>query len=510
MPQKKFESSGESRNLPQLEIRGVTKIYPGVVALDDVSLQVSQGEIHAIIGENGAGKSTLMHIIAGVQRQDGGAMFIQGRPYAPASECEAQAAGVAIVFQEGSLFEPLSIAENVFAGRQPVNAMGVVDFERMNRETAQLLKDLELTVTPMDLVSSLSPGQKQLVEIAKALSQHVKVLILDEPTSSLTISEARHLFKVVRNLADNGVAVLFVTHRLSEIFELAHRATVLKDGRVSGEAVIGETTQKEIIHMQVGRQLTFERDNRRVGGSAKVVLEVEHLTASPVEDVSFQVRAGEIVCLAGLVGAGRTELCEALFGDRKISSGSIKVNGVQFRPRHPIDAIRMGIGMVPEDRREAGLFLTMSIAQNIVAANMGDVCRRGVILANKIKELAAALCSKLRVASPDIEREVMYLSGGNQQKVLFAKWLAIKPALFIVDEPTRGVDVGAKSDMYAIIRELAETGAAVLVVSSDLPEVLSVSHRIIVMSEGKIRGEMDAAQAQEFSILQMAMPAGVA
>lgn len=501
-------TGGES-NVITLSVQHITKEFPGVVALDDVSLDVAAGEINAVVGENGAGKSTLMHIIAGVYSPDKGTIYIEGQPYAPIDESAAQRAGVAIVYQEGSLFNTLSVSENIFAGRQPVNSMDVVDFKTMNKLAQEVLETLETSIKPAMLVKDLSPGQRQLVEIAKALSQKVKILILDEPTSSLTVNETQHLFNVMRRLKERGVAIICVTHRLAEVFEVADKATVLKDGKLSGVRIIAETTPEEIIHLQVGRELSFARDSRRIGPEAKLTLEVENLVAPAIKGVSLVVHAGEIVCLAGLVGAGRTEVCEALFGNREIISGSIKINGKPFRPRHPIDAMNASVGMVPEDRHDLGLFLPMTIADNIVAADLKMISRQGIINKKSVSETANKYSADLRIASPDIFRQVMYLSGGNQQKVLIAKWLMRKPTLLIVDEPTRGVDVGAKSDLYEIIRTLAKEGVAVLVASSDLPEVLALSHRIIVMAEGRTVGELDASTADEFTILQMATPAGV-
>jgi ABC-type sugar transport system ATPase subunit len=471
---------------------------------------VVPGEIHAMVGENGAGKSTLMHIVAGVYPADKGKMELDGKPYNPEDEKAAQQAGVAMVFQEGSLFPPLSVAENIFAGRQPANRFNIVDFKDMSRQTKELLKDLEVDIDPTALVADLSPSQRQLVDIAKALSQQVRLLILDEPTSSLTISEARNLFRILHRLAERGVAVVYVTHRLAEVFEVAHRVTVLKDGKVTGVRKIGETTPDELIHLEVGRELSFEPSTGAPTEEAPVVLEVEDLVAPPVKNASFKVRAGEIVCLAGLVGAGRTELCETIFGIRKRVSGSIRVNGVEITPGHPADAMRASIGMVPEERREEGLFLPMSVAKNIVVTNMDTVSRNGVVNNQAVKQLANQFVESLRIVTPSIEREVMYLSGGNQQKVLLGKWLARKPKLLIVDEPTRGVDVGAKSELYAILRDLAKNGIALLVVSSDLPEVLALAHRIVVMSEGCTVGELNARQADEVTILQMATPKSMA
>ncbi|MBN1264668.1 MAG: sugar ABC transporter ATP-binding protein [Anaerolineales bacterium] len=493
--------------IPRLAVKGITKKFPGVIALDDVSFEVFSGEIHAMVGENGAGKSTLMHIIAGVYQPDAGCMYIDGSEYLPENEKDSQNTGVAIVFQEGSLFPPLSIAENIFAGRQPVKALGTVDFRSMFDITSTLLADLDLKVPSATLVEQLSAGQRQLVEIAKALSQNVRILILDEPTSSLTISEARHLFKILRGLADQGVAVIFVTHRLAEVFEVADRVTVLRDGSVTGIRTIGKTDPDELMHLEVGRQLSFEPAPVPDFSSSPVTLEIHSLVVPPViKDASLKVHSGEIVCLAGLIGAGRTELCEAIFGIHEPVSGEILVNGNTIAPHHPIDAMQMGIGMVPEDRRDAGLFLSMSVATNIVAANMRAFTHGGVVSRKEIEEHAQRYVCDLNIVTRSIHQDVMYLSGGNQQKVLLAKWLARNPQILIVDEPTRGVDVGAKAELYKLLRELAANGVALLVVSSDLPEVLALAHRIVVMAEGYTVGELDPRQADEVSILQLATP----
>jgi ABC-type sugar transport system ATPase subunit len=496
---------------PRLSLKGITKRFPGVVALDNASLEVMPGEIHAMVGENGAGKSTMMHIIAGVHQPDNGTMEIDSKIYTPEDEKAAQKAGVAIVYQEGSLFPPLSVAENIFAGRQPDKGFGSVDFRKMENLSNDLLKELEAEIDPTTPVNLLSPSQRQLVEIAKALSQQVRILILDEPTSSLTISEARHLFRVLHGLSERGVAIIYVTHRLAEVFEVADRVTVLKDGKVTGVRKIGETSPDELIQLEVGRELSFDPSANPPTGDSAVALEVEDLVVEPVvSHASLKVRAGEIVCLAGLVGAGRTELCEAIFGIHPHKSGHIRVNGVEINPQHPLDAMKCSIGMVPEDRRDDGLFLAMSISANIAAANLKTITHGGVINRQEMADLANQYSDSLRIATPSIEREVMYLSGGNQQKVLLARWLAHKTKILIVDEPTRGVDVGAKADIYRILRELADQGVALLVVSSDLPEVLALAHRIVVMSEGKTVGELNAREANEIAILQMATPKQVA
>ena len=495
-----------SMKSPRLKVQNITKTFPGVVALQDVSIEILPGEIHAIVGENGAGKSTLMHIIAGVYPPDAGHMEIDGKPFAPVDEMEAQKAGIAMVFQEGSLFTPLSVAENVFAGRQPVKNLGMIDFHTMEEETKDLLHDLDLDIAPSTRVAYLSPSQKQLVEIAKALSHKVQTLILDEPTSSLTINEARNLFRILRRLADRGVAVIYVTHRLAEVFEVADRVTVLKDGKVTGVREIKNTSADELIFLEVGRELSFKPTSWRPKGDAPVVLEIENLYSSPVTNASLKVKAGEIVCLAGLVGAGRTELCETIFGIRKRTAGKIKVRGEEINPHHPIDAMRVGIAMVTEDRRDGGIFPSMSVTANVISANLDRVTKYSMIDNREAKNLTQNSAKMLNIVTPSLDRAVMFLSGGNQQKVLLARWLARKPEILIVDEPTRGIDVGAKSDLYAILRELAKSGVAVLVVSSDLPEVLALAHHIVVMSEGKTVGEMDAREATEVKILQMATP----
>jgi ribose transport system ATP-binding protein/rhamnose transport system ATP-binding protein len=495
---------------PCLVVEGITKTFPGVRALDNVSFEVLAGEIHAMVGENGAGKSTLMHTIAGVYQPDAGNMAIEGHPYAPQNEKDAQEAGVAIVFQERSLFPPLSVAENIFAGRQPVSKSGLIDFDFMNERTAELLRDLDVDIDPATLVVELSPSQQQLVEIAKALSQKVRILILDEPTSSLTVSEARHLFKILRHQAELGVAIVYVTHRLAEVFEIADRVTVLRDGQVTGVRSIGETDADELIHLEVGRKLSFVPEPIPETGGAPILLEVRHLEADPVTDASVTVRAGEIVTLAGLVGAGRSELCEAIFGLRKTTAGQIFIAGKELHPRHPVEAMNEGIGMVPEDRRLAGLFLAMDIVDNVISANMLALSKNGLMLDSKCRRLAQESVEQLNVVPPMIDREVMYFSGGNQQKVLLAKWLARKPKILIVDEPTKGVDVGAKAELYSVLRELARGGVALLVVSSDLPEVLAISHRIVVMSEGRTVGDLDPREVEEYDILQLATPQGIA
>jgi ribose transport system ATP-binding protein/rhamnose transport system ATP-binding protein len=491
---------------PRLVMRNVVKTFPGVRAVDGVSFAVRRGEVHALIGENGAGKSTLMHLVAGVYQPDSGTIELDGLSITSLNEQAAADAGIAMVYQERSLVGALSVAENIYAGRQPINSVGVIRRAPMLDGARRILADLEVDIDPRTPVAQLSPGQQQMVEIAKGLSHELKVLILDEPTSSLTINEGRHLFRVIRRLAAQGVAVIYVSHRMAEVFEISHRVTVMKDGHVTGVRDTASVAPKELISLMVGRELSFEPDPRRAATAASVALEVRNLTAHPVVSASFALRHGEIVCLAGLLGAGRTEVCEAIFGARPIQSGTITVAGRELRPHSPADSMAAGISMLPEDRKEGGLFPDFTIAANVISANLAAYTRSGLLSNALMRQVSQKFVDSLRIATPSVDREVRYLSGGNQQKVLLAKWLVREPQVLIVDEPTRGVDVGSKADIYRILRDLAVSGKALLVVSSDLPEVLALAHRIVVMSEGRVVGELDAATATEIAILELAAP----
>jgi ABC-type sugar transport system ATPase subunit len=493
--------------IPRLKVEAVSKTFPGVQALNNVSFEVWPGEIHALVGENGAGKSTLMRLIAGVETPDSGQLFLDGEPLVNIDEHQAGKLGIGMVHQERSLFPGLSVAENIFAARQPTGRFGGIDWQAMRQQAREILRELQVEIEPTRLVSDLSPAQQQIVEIAKGLSFQLKLLILDEPTAALTIAETGHLFTVIRHLASQGIAVIYISHRLAEVFDIAQRITVLKDGRVTGVRDVSVVTEEELISLMVGRELSFTPDPRRPAPDAPVVLRVENLASPPaVKQASLMVRAGEIVCLAGLVGAGRTELCETIFGARPRTAGRVLLDGKELRITHPQQARNAGIGMVPEDRKEAGLFLAMNITDNVVASNLDLVSPGGIISSRRSKELARRYVDTLRIATPGIEQLVVNLSGGNQQKVLLAKWFARHLRLLIVDEPTKGVDVGARADIYKVLRDFAAAGVALLVVSSDLPEVLTLAHRIIVMTEGRTVGELDAREASETSILALASP----
>ena len=488
---------------PRLVVRGLVKAFPGVRALDGVSMTVLPGQVHALLGENGAGKSTLGKIVAGVHPRDAGDILLDGVALGAMDEADAARAGIGIVHQEGSLVAQLSVAENVFAGHMPTGFLGRMDRRAMIRRTRALMGELGLPIDPRLPVAALSPAQAQVVEIAKALSRDLKLLILDEPTAALTLTETERLFAVIRGLSAAGVSVVYVSHRLAEIFAISQVVTVLKDGRLSGVRVTGETSEAELIRLMVGRDIDLGRD-ARVATPGAVMLAARDVAAAGVARASIAVRGGEIVCLAGLIGSGRSEFCEAIFGARPLLAGSMTLAGRAYRPRGPDDAMRAGIGMVPEDRKQSGLFLSMDVGANIAAATLRGVSPRGVVRPPLVDALASRYVRRLRIATPSLRQALLNLSGGNQQKVLLAKWLAMAPVLLVVDEPTRGVDVGARSDIYKLLRELADGGMALLVVSSDLPEVLALADRIVVMADGRTVGELDGAAADEESVLRLA------
>jgi len=489
---------------PRIDVANVTKSFPGVRALDNVSLTVAPGEIRALLGENGAGKSTLGKILAGVYARDEGKVSIDGIEIGNLDEKAAGQLGIGIVHQEGSLIPHLSVAENIFAGRQPTRWPGRIDVRAMRSRAAEYIKQLGVEIDPAVKVSALSPAQAQIIEIAKALSRELRVLILDEPTAALTLTETEKLFAAVRRLAASGVSILYVSHRLAEIFALCDSVTVLKDGRLVGTRQVADTSTDDLIHMMVGREVKLARaqSGARMG---EVVLEARDVGAPPlVRGASVTVRAGEIVCLAGLIGSGRSEFCEAIFGARARTRGSVAMNGRSIDPQGPWDGKTAGIGMVPEDRKISGLFLGMDIVDNIASTVLEKVSNNLVFSTAKAEALAQGFMRDLRIAAPSVRQRVGNLSGGNQQKVLLAKWLAVEPRLLIVDEPTRGVDVGARAEIYRLLRALADKGVALLVVSSDLPEVLAIADRIVVMAEGLTVGEMAGEGATEEQVLRLA------
>jgi len=490
---------------PLLEARGISKTFPGVRALNGVQLEVRAGEVHALLGENGAGKSTLMHILAGLYQPDEGTLRMNGREVRFADARAAQRAGVAMVFQERSLASPLSVAENVFFGRQPCARWGVIDRREMHRRTRRILDDLGQTIDPATPVERLSPAEQQMVEIAKALSLDARLLVLDEPTSALSETETVALFRAVDQLKQRGVGIIYISHRMAEVLQVSNRITVLRDGEYQGTFERENITEDELIRRMVGRDLDRVSPNHLSPRSQEPpALEVRSLHDGVLlSDVSFVAHAGEITAFAGLAGSGRTELAMAIFGARPVTQGEVYVAGRPTTIHSPLGAIRAGIGYLPEDRKEAGLFLEMSAAANFAAARL-DQFGCWWLDDRAMEQQVAAMAARMRLTANTRGKPVQQLSGGNQQKVMLARWLLVHPQVLIVDEPTRGIDIGAKREVHQLLRELAREGTAIVFISSELPEVLSVADRILVMREGLIAGELSPAAATEEKILRLA------
>ena len=496
-------SSPEPNGCPLLEVRGLGKRFPGVRALHEVDLTVARCEVVAVIGENGAGKSTLMKILAGVQQPDAGGIFMNGARVTLENVRSAEAAGISLIHQELNLADNLDIASNLFLGREP-QQFGFVNRSALYSDSIDLLRRVGLDCKPDTLVSTLAPGHQQLVEIAKALSADARVLIMDEPTSSLSQHEAERLYRVVKDLRDRGISVLYISHRLGEVKELADRVVVLRDGVNAGELQRGAITHEAMVRLMVGRDLC--RHDRTARGHGTASLEVRGLrtSAHPRSPLHFSVRPGEIVGVAGLVGSGRTEMLHALFGIEDAVGGEIFIEGKPVHINSPQDAIRAGLALVPEDRKHQGVILEMAVDQNITLAGIHRGSRLGLRNPATEKATASRMAEQLRVKTPGISQLVQFLSGGNQQKVALAKWLALEPRIFLLDEPTRGIDIGAKQEIYRLMEELAERGVAILFVSSEMEEVLRMSDRALVMHEGRIAGELSREALSEEAIMRLA------
>jgi ribose transport system ATP-binding protein len=497
---------------PLLQANGIRKAFPGVQALDGVSLSVSRAEVLALLGENGAGKSTLMKILAGVHAPDAGELLLDGRPIHFRGVADALAAGIVLIHQELNLADNLSVAANLFLGNEDRRGgvLGWLDRRRMNERAGGLLERVGLDVPPQRLVGELPLGQRQMIEIARALSQNARVLIMDEPTSSLTQRETERLFQVIADLKRDGVAVVYISHRLMEVGQIADRVVVLRDGRNSGELGREEISHRRMVELMVGRDLKlfFRRshaaDTVRPEMPIRLELRDVRYRGGPRAPVSFAVRGGEIVGMAGLVGAGRTELSEALFGLRPLAGGEVRLDGQAVAIRSPRDAVAAGLLLAPEDRRQFGLVLEESVQRNLGLPNLDHNSRFGLVSLRRESGMARRLCERLRVKTPRLSQPVGLLSGGNQQKVVLGKWLARQPRVLILDEPTRGVDVGAKSEIYALMDELAAAGIAVVMISSDLEEVLGMSDRVLVLHEGRLAGELPRAALSEQAIMHLA------
>ncbi|PWK16038.1 sugar ABC transporter ATP-binding protein [Tumebacillus permanentifrigoris] len=498
----------------KLEMKGILKEFPGVRALNNVTFTAERGEVLALLGENGAGKSTLMKILSGVYAHGTyeGEILVDGQVCKFANTREAEHAGIAIIHQELNLIPGLSIAENVFLGREPKTKFGTIDWKRVHRETQELLVRLHLPFRPTDLVSALSVGQQQMIEIAKAISIKAEILVLDEPTSALTESEVEKLFAIIRELKAQNVTMIYISHKMDEIEAICDRITVLRDGSSVGSALIGDVTRNELITMMVGRDISqmFPKVEQEPGA---VLLSLQNYSVKKsqgngylLQDINLQVRAGEVVGLAGLMGAGRTELVMSLFGALGLKSeGSVQVSGRTVHIQAPSDAIREGLALVTEDRKESGLVLSMNVRENTSLVSLQSLSSRlGKLDHKREQALAQRYINELRTKTPSAEANVNNLSGGNQQKVVLAKWLANNPKVLILDEPTRGIDVGAKVEIYQLINQLTAAGCAVIMISSELPEVLGMSDRILVMAEGRIAGELPRAQATQESIMKLA------
>ncbi|HWC26068.1 MAG TPA: sugar ABC transporter ATP-binding protein [Solirubrobacteraceae bacterium] len=489
---------------PILELRDAVKSYGAVRALRHGTIALRSGEVRALVGENGAGKSTLVKLLAGVIRRDGGEMLVDGEVVDFHAPPDARAAGIAVIYQEPTLFPDLSVAENVVMGRHPLKGGRRIDRRAMHDEVQDLLDRLGVRLDAERPVRGLSIADQQIVEIAKALSFEARVLIMDEPTAALSGPEVERLFGVVRALRDRGAAVLFISHRLEEVFEICSTVTVMRDGEVVFAGDTADLTTDELVRRMVGRELTalFPKLDSEVGPP---VLRVERLTREGVfTDVSFEVRAGEIVALAGLVGAGRSEVARAIFGIDKPDAGAVHVGAKRLPAGRPLAAMRAGIGFVPEDRRQQGLVMDHSIQRNVTLTRLKALATFGLLRGVAERSLAAEWAKRLQLKYHRLDDPVAFLSGGNQQKVVLAKWLATDPKVLIVDEPTRGIDVGTKAEVHRLLSELAQKGLAVLMVSSELPEVLGMADRVLVMHEGRITGELSRAEADEESVMRAA------
>ena len=492
------------RPVPLLEARHLTKLFPGVVALRNVNLALFRGEVLAVIGENGAGKSTLMKMLAGIEQPDSGEILLDSQRVHVDSVRTATRLGIALIHQELNLSDNLDVGANIFLGREP-RRFGIIDKRRIDHESQPFLEQLGLNCSPRTIVSTLAIGRQQLIEIAKALSARARILIMDEPTSSLSQHEAQQLFAVIGQLRERGVSIVYISHRLGEVKELADRVLVLRDGQNAGELSRDEIDRARMIKLMVGRELS-QFYPRQSHPPQETILEVQRLRtqAYPRHELNFSVRAGEIVGVPGLVGAGRSEMLRVLFGIDPAVAGTIRVAAKYLERHTPSEAIQAGLALVPEDRKEQGLILEMAVRENISLATLRRDARSGFLNHVEERHLADEMIRDLNVRTPSAEQMAQYLSGGNQQKVVLSKWLALEPRVLLLDEPTRGIDVGAKQEIYRLMEQLAAKGVAILFVSSEMEEVLGMSDRALVMHEGRITGELDRKVLSEETIMNLA------
>jgi ribose transport system ATP-binding protein len=490
-----------------LRLENLTKTFPEVVALKGVNFSVAQGEVHALVGENGAGKSTLVKIVSGVYRMDtGGALYYKGKKTEIPDPHTAQKLGISVIYQELTYVPELTVAENIFLGREPTRGPGIIDWKTLKLRTRELLAHLDIQLNPEARLKDLSTAQRQMVEIAKALSLKAEIIFMDEPTASLTEHEIHTLFKIIRELKSRGVTIVYISHHLEEILEISDRITVLRDGEWIATQPVSEFDINKLIQMMVGREMNHLFPPRTPSSLGEEILRVEKLCRGKrLRNISFSLKQGEILGFAGLVGAGRTEVARVLFGADPADSGEIRLKGKPVSPSSPQEALKSGIALVPEDRKEEGLVLPMSVEHNITLGNINGVCRANFIIDhNREKQVVDGYIKDLQIKTPFAGMEVRRLSGGNQQKVVVAKWLFIPSYLIIFDEPTRGIDVKAKYELYELMYRLVQEGIGVILISSELPELIGICDRILVMHEGKITGELSKAEFSQEKIMEYA------
>ena len=488
-----------------LKMQGIQKYFSGVHALKGVDFDLKAGEVHALMGENGAGKSTLIKVLCGIHKRDGGTVELFGQQVNFNNISESQAAGISVIHQELNMMNHLTVAQNMFIGRE-FRKGGLINDRKMEAEAQKLFDKIGVNIDPSRKLGELTVGKQQMVEIAKAVSRDCRLLVLDEPTAALTLPEVEELFKIMRELQQKGIGMIYISHRMDEINRISDRVTVMRDGEYVGTVNTAEVTKDDIVKMMVGRVIMGEqKEKSNVPEDAPVILEVKHLNAGKeVKDVSFTLRKGEILGFAGLMGAGRTEVVRALYGADRRQSGEIYLNGKKVKIKTPEQAVRNGICYLSEDRKRYGLMLDKSVADNTVLASVDSFIAAGIIRDGKMKSSSREFNEKLRTKTPSMDQLLKNLSGGNQQKVIIARWLMKNSDVFIFDEPTRGIDVGAKSEIYNLMEELVEQGKSIIMISSELPEILRMSDRILVMCEGRKTGELDIAEATQENVMQLA------
>lgn len=489
-----------------LNVENIRMEFPGVLALDDVHLRVKKGTVHALMGENGAGKSTLVKILIGIYHPNKGKIVFKGKELKIENTHEALSKGISMIHQELSPIPHMTVAENIYLGREPLHKYtGIVDMKKMEKETYELLEKLNIKgINPKDKMNDLSIANIQMVEIAKAISYDSDLIIMDEPTSAITEKEVEHLFKIIHDLKVKGISIIYITHKMDEVFKISDEVTVLRDGKFIGEESASNLDKNKLIEMMVGRELknVFAKGKAEIG---EVILSVHNFSKKgQFRDVNFELRKGEILGFAGLMGAGRTEVLESVFGYRRPDSGEVYINGEKVKIKSPRDAIRYKMALLTEDRKKTGLFLPLSVKDNMVIANIDQYIKKSFLRKEKIIKVCEEEREKMSIKTPSIDQKIVYLSGGNQQKVLISRWLLTHPDILILDEPTRGIDVGAKAEIHKLMSSMTAQGMAIIMISSELPEVLGMSDRVIVMHEGRVTGELCRDEATQEKIMQLA------